>query len=849
MANVVDPNSWRMVPLPHSHTPKLLRSDATSAGPAAGTISPAVSRLAVALERTFGAANDRVVWRLQGADGELQLRIDSSHEFVRVAQPSGSQPATDSGPPWLVLVQTAQEIGSENGSPEVRAALEQDARLLLVVCGMEDAHTPPAGQRALAEHVAARLRLRYWEPLTLENEDLASILAEVKHSGNSSVLYFDASSAPPSPHFLPVEPVATPPVQAARAYRALALDSLHALKATDPRVTYFLTDGDVRHQERQHGQGNVAAVLEHCLSIAAAGQRPCVFLSLDEALLTLPTIRRVLAERHSGITLVIEARGDGYNPARSSQLAVLRELDEVSLLAPKDGLELGQMLAWCVQQSTPAILWLAETEEPPVTWPLGEAVTSGRAERLGAGADVTLVAWGSTNAAAAIAAENLAQLGIRATVVNARFAQPLDVDAFATACAESAYTVLLDDADTGGFAAWVCEQLVRCGLAPNMTIVSPGAIVAVESSDPRHAMAQVVVDRCRWLGERLPEGPLAPNWSIGSIAAVAPPLARVELPLPARAIAPIQSEVLATSLSEDVWRWVRAYEEVGSRDVYLWQWCAHGVEITMLPSVTAQLRAHVRDTKVLSIVLCVLLDDVADEHGDGDLLEALLGLTFADQNGSLRPQQGLKTRHAEITRDLWGEYWYRVSGYPRFSEFEPVLRYDLQQFQNTMRYSHLINEHPYLLNVAEHDLYTSHNMMIVSFATIDLMCSPGFPLSEVGAVREMAWHAQCMGRYGNLLSTWRRELANNDYTSGVFARAVAQGHLTYEDLARHDRDAGRIEAMIQNRGHEAHFYERWLEHRCRCHECARRVASLDLQGVLNGHDQFFAMHLGSEGLI
>jgi hypothetical protein len=104
-----------------------------------------------------------------------------------------------------------------------------------------------------------------------------------------------------------------------------------------------------------------------------------------------------------------------------------------------------------------------------------------------------------------------------------------------------------------------------------------------------------------------------------------------------------------------------------------------------------------------------------------------------------------------------------------------------------------------------------------------------------------------MGRVGNLLSTWLRELAERDFTSGVFARALRDGDLTLEQL-QHEVPA-KIEATIRGRGHLAHFYRRWQEHRDHCHARAGDVHSLDLSSVLEGHDQFFAMHLGSQGLI
>ncbi len=138
----------------------------------------------------------------------------------------------------------------------------------------------------------------------------------------------------------------------------------------------------------------------------------------------------------------------------------------------------------------------------------------------------------------------------------------------------------------------------------------------------------------------------------------------------------------------------------------------------------------------------------------------------------------------QVALAVWQVYWDRVAKYPCYSKFEPVLRYDLLQFLNTMRYSHLVNGRPYLLNMAEHDVYTPHNMMMVSFATLDLMCSPTFTPADVGALRECVWHAQSMGRIGNLLSTWKRELADRDFTSGVFARALANGEVTLDTLER-----------------------------------------------------------------
>jgi len=82
--------------------------------------------------------------------------------------------------------------------------------------------------------------------------------------------------------------------------------------------------------------------------------------------------------------------------------------------------------------------------------------------------------------------------------------------------------------------------------------------------------------------------------------------------------------------------------------------------------------------------------------------------------------------YAAFTQQIWSEIERRARRYPRFAEYTDLLRYDYDQLCNVMRYSHLLNAMPELLNLTEHDLYTPHNMHIMICSTFDLMCSPDF---------------------------------------------------------------------------------------------------------------------------
>ncbi|MEX2141461.1 MAG: hypothetical protein WD894_19500 [Pirellulales bacterium] len=339
------------------------------------------------------------------------------------------------------------------------------------------------------------------------------------------------------------------------------------------------------------------------------------------------------------------------------------------------------------------------------------------------------------------------------------------------------------------------------------------------------------------------------------VAVVPPqaPVARQTTRAPAPAVRlptaeEIQGEiqhVLNKQLNPDLMRWVDGYAQVGKRNMYLWKWVRQGVEVTTLSSVDPKLFDFACDTKVMGVVLDVLLDDIADRRGDARLLEQLLNVPFDAERARLTDVAPEDRAYAEYTLDLWQEIKRRTRLLPLFDQFATIWRYDYLQLFNGMRYSHMVNEDPALLNAAEHDLYSPHNMHIIVSSTVDLMCSPGFDRAELGRLRDAIWHAQFMGRIGNLITTWERELGDGDYTSGVYARALGEGDVTLEMLRAQDSEA--IARAIRAGGHEDYFLARWGTLRQRLVELAPRVRTVDLNKLLVGYERLIRLHLGSRG--
>jgi 1-deoxy-D-xylulose-5-phosphate synthase len=92
------------------------------------------------------------------------------------------------------------------------------------------------------------------------------------------------------------------------------------------------------------------------------------------------------------------------------------------------------------------------------------ALPIGRAEVLREGKDVVIIGYGTRVYPALAAAEMLEKDGITPTVVNARFAKPLDTELLDRLVADEPVVVTVEEnARAGGFGSGVLEYLVDIG--------------------------------------------------------------------------------------------------------------------------------------------------------------------------------------------------------------------------------------------------------------------------------------------------------------------------------------------------------------------------------------------------
>ena len=163
------------------------------------------------------------------------------------------------------------------------------------------------------------------------------------------------------------------------------------------------------------------------------------------------------------VTLAMDRGGivgaDGPTHHGLFDIAYLRTLPNITLMAPKDEAELRHMIYTAVNWGHPAA----------VRYPRGNGVGAsldeplrklevGKAEILQDGGDIAIIGYGTITHAALLAAKKLEEAGMRCTVINARWAKPLDEELLCVLASEKQFIVTVEDAAVmGGFGSAVAE--------------------------------------------------------------------------------------------------------------------------------------------------------------------------------------------------------------------------------------------------------------------------------------------------------------------------------------------------------------------------------------------------------
>ena len=203
--------------------------------------------------------------------------------------------------------------------------------------------------------------------------------------------------------------------------------------------------------------------------LAMSGMRPVVCIYSTFLQRAFDQVACDASLHRAPVLFVLDRAGitgdDGASHHGALDLAYLRCIPGMTVSAPSTPDEMRRLLATGLESAGPFALRFPRGAAPEsATAPL-EPVPGGRGVVLREGHDVALLAIGKMVAVALAAAERLAAAGVAATVVDARFAKPIDPDLPALVERHRAALTIEDGTVCGGFGSGVLEALAAAGVS------------------------------------------------------------------------------------------------------------------------------------------------------------------------------------------------------------------------------------------------------------------------------------------------------------------------------------------------------------------------------------------------
>ncbi|AFY65549.1 1-deoxy-D-xylulose-5-phosphate synthase [Geitlerinema sp. PCC 7407] len=185
---------------------------------------------------------------------------------------------------------------------------------------------------------------------------------------------------------------------------------------------------------------------------------------------------------------------DGPTHQGMYDISYLRCIPNMVLMAPKDEAELQQMLVTGVNYTDGPIALRYPRGNGygvPLMEEGWEALPIGKAEVLRQGDDLLLLGYGSMVYPAMQTAEILSEHGVEATVVNARFAKPIDDELILPLAQKIGRVVTMEEGSImGGFGSGVAEALLDAGVVvPVMRLGVPDTLV--EHAKPEESKVEL----------------------------------------------------------------------------------------------------------------------------------------------------------------------------------------------------------------------------------------------------------------------------------------------------------------------------------------------------------------------
>ena len=295
---------------------------------------------------------------------------------------------------------------------------------------------------------------------------------------------FHGASLPPIDLCL-IDPTEEPlppegkPKRKPKTYTQTFVEELVRLGGTDERITAVtagMPTGTGLSRFAEHFPSrfhDVGIAEQHAVTMAAglalAGMRPVVALYSTFGQRAFDGLVHDVCQNDVPVLLGLDRSGlvgeDGTSHQGMFMLPAMRSLPNLAIGSPKDEQELRDLVVTALAHPGPMALLYPRDVGEDLTDREGTALEIGRGEVLRTGEDLLLVGFGPIVQRLLVVADQLESDGLSATVINARWAKPLDEELISEHAAGKRLVITAEEsAAMGGFGDGVLDALNRAGI-------------------------------------------------------------------------------------------------------------------------------------------------------------------------------------------------------------------------------------------------------------------------------------------------------------------------------------------------------------------------------------------------
>lgn len=303
-------------------------------------------------------------------------------------------------------------------------------------------------------------------------------------------------------------------------------------------------------------------------------------------------------------------------------------------------------------------------------------------------------------------------------------------------------------------------------------------------------------------------------------------------------------------LTPETLYWVNRLENMESsystifahRTRYLWAWIETAFQLTSLKIPNEySLLAH--SLKCRIIFLAILLDDICDvEQSEKQLYMGLSILT------GFVPSKDGDTLYLLIY-DLWVSISHDIENTPNYNLLCQDIRQACKKLSDSFVYGLsalkrlLAGEKiwHFYLNIIP------HSNCIYLAGLIDLLYTPLLSSIDLGVAKHLLENTQKMAQIGNWLSTYEREVKQNDFSSGVIIFGLEKGWLNYNQIQQ-PINVESVMIAIKKSSADNSLLNMWKTLQNESYTLQQQCDSHLFQGYVKSFSTLLSMQMGSIGL-